>query len=138
MSKRRATKHLLLRTLAPIVGVPLLTYLIRRVGPGRLVDDLSTLGWGLAFVIALGGVTHLVKAWAWRLTLAGEEHKVSFSRLLQLRLASEAVGQFGFLGQALGESVRVSAYGREWHPESPAATSLAVHASQVRDTAPAM
>jgi len=108
-----ATRRLLLRALATIFGAALLTYLIRRVGPGRLVEDVATLGWGLALVIALGGVAHLVKAWAWRFTLVGEEHKVSFPRLLQLRLASEAVGQVGALGQLFGEGLRISALSQE-------------------------
>jgi len=54
-----------------------------------------------------------VKAWAWRFTLVGEEHKVSFPRLLQLRLVSEAVGQLGIFGQAFGEGIRVSALSAE-------------------------
>jgi len=113
VSKPMATRRLLLRTLATIFGVALLTYLIWRVGPGRLVEDIATLGWGLALVIALGGVAHVVKAWAWRFTLVGEEHKVSFSRLLQLRLASEAVGTVGALGQLFGEGLRISSLSSE-------------------------
>ena len=113
MSRPLATRRLLLRALATIFGAALLTYLIRRVGPGRLVEDVATLGWGLALVIALGGVAHLAKAWAWRFTLVGEEHKVSFPRLLQLRLASEAVGQVGALGQLFGEGLRISALSQE-------------------------
>src|SRR5271166_2467091 len=113
MSKPMATRRLLLRTLATIFGAALLTYLIRRVGPGRLVEDIGRLGWGLALVIALGGVAHLVKAWAWRFTLVGEEHKVSFLRLLQLRLASEAVGNVGALGQLFGEGLRISSLSSE-------------------------
>ena len=59
-------------------------------------------------MIALGGVSHVVKTWAWRLTLLDEKHHVSFARMLGLRLGSEAVGQFGVLGQAFGETLRVS------------------------------
>jgi len=108
-----ASRRLLLQVLATIFGTVLLAYLIRRVGPSRLVQDVATLGWGLAFVIALGGVAHLVKAWAWRFTLVGEEHKVSFPRLLQLRLASETLGTIGGLGQLFGEGLRVSSLSSE-------------------------
>ena len=113
MSKPMASRRLLLQVLATIFGTVLLAYLIRRVGPSRLVQDVATLGWGLAFVIALGGVAHLVKAWAWRFTLVGEEHKVSFPRLLQLRLASETLGTIGGLGQLFGEGLRVSSLSSE-------------------------
>jgi phosphatidylglycerophosphate synthase len=48
-----------------------------------------------------------VKTWAWRLTLLDDKREVSFARTLALRLASEAVGQLGFLGQMFGENLRV-------------------------------
>src|SRR5208283_1010833 len=113
MFRRIANRRLLLRFLAAAFGTGLLAYLIWRIGPSTLAQDVSRLGWGLALVIALGGVAHVVKAWAWRFTLVGEEHKVSFLRLLQLRLVSEAVGQLGVFGQAFGEGIRVSALSAE-------------------------
>src|SRR5271157_5858555 len=113
MSRHAANRRLLLRFLAATFGTGLLAYLIWRIGLSELSQDVSRLGWGLALVIALGGVAHVVKAWAWRFTLVGEEHKVSFLRLLQLRLASEAVGQVGALGQLFGEGLRISALSAE-------------------------
>ncbi|MGO9520085.1 MAG: lysylphosphatidylglycerol synthase domain-containing protein [Candidatus Korobacteraceae bacterium] len=113
MSRHTATRRLALRFLAAIFGTALLAYLIWRVGPSTLAQDVSRLGWGLALVIALGGVAHVVKAWAWRFTLSGEEHRVSFPKLLQLRLVSEAVGQLGVFGQAFGEGLRASALSAE-------------------------
>jgi len=97
-----------LRLLAGMFGILLLTYLMRRAGPAKLLESMATLGWGLALVIALGGVSHLVKTWAWRLTLLDEKHQVSFVRMFGLRLASEAVGQLGGLAQLFGETLRVS------------------------------
>ena len=97
-----------LRTLAVAFGTVLLAYLIRRVGLQKIVETVSSLGWGLALIIALGGASHVVKAWAWRLTLTEWKDGVSFMRLLQLRLASEAVGQVGALGQLFGEGLRIS------------------------------
>ncbi len=113
MFRRMANRRLLLRFLAATFGTGLLAYLIWRVGPSTLARDVSRLGWRIALVIALGGVAHVVKAWAWRFTLSGEEHKVSFPKLLQLRLVSEAVGQLGVFGQAFGEGLRASALSAE-------------------------
>ena len=59
-----------------------------------------------------------MKTWAWRLTLTGCRGGVSFLRMLQLRLASEAVGQVGALGQIFGEGLRVSALGPQIPIES--------------------
>jgi len=82
---------------------------------------MATLGWGLVLVLAWGGVAHVLKTWAWRLTLLEEKRHVSFSRMLRLRLASEAVGQLGGLGQIFGEGIRVSLLG----PAMPVASGVA-------------
>ena len=96
-----------IRMLAGIFGALLLVLLIRRAGTANLRESLTAVGWRLVLVIALGGVAHVVKTWAWRLTLLDDKRKVSFARTLGLRLASEAVGQLGFLGQMFGENLRV-------------------------------
>ena len=98
-----------LRMLAAIFGAGLLIYLVGRVGLEKVGEDVLRLGWGLALVIALGGASHLVRAWAWRLALTDWSSEVSFSRILQLRLASEAAGQVGAFGQLFGEGLRISA-----------------------------
>jgi uncharacterized protein (TIRG00374 family) len=71
------------------------------------------MAWGMLVVIALAGVSHIVKTWAWRLALLGEAKKVSFWRTLSLRLISEAIGQLGFVGLVFGESARVALLGPE-------------------------
>jgi len=82
---------------------------------------MIALGWGLALVVAWGGVAHILKTWAWRLALLDGRHQVSFARMFGLRLSSEAVGQFGGLAQLFGEGLRVSLLG----PEIPLAHSIA-------------
>ena len=104
MSRHIANRRLLVRFLAAIFGTGLLAYLIWRIGPSTLAQDVSTLGWGLALVIALGGVAHVVKAWAWRFTLSGEEHKVSFPRL--------APAAIGVRGSRTARSFRPGIRGR--------------------------
>jgi phosphatidylglycerophosphate synthase len=113
MSKPKVRVGLALRTVATLLGLALLIYLIRRVGSETLIQSFSALGWGLLLIVALGGVSQLLKTWAWKLTLAGRNARVSFARMFQLRLACEAVGQVGAFGQLLGEGLRVSALSRE-------------------------
>ena len=96
-------------------------FLIWRTGPGKLWKSLSDLGWWIILVIALAGVSHLARTWGWRLALGDDQHKISFSRLVGLRLGAEAAGQLGILGQTLGDSVRVSRLGAE----IPVASGLA-------------
>ena len=106
-SRRRGT----LFRLVPVLGIGLLVYLVSKLDVHALAANAKTIGWGLLLVIALGGLSHVVKTWAWLLTLRGESRKVSFGRALALRLGSEAIGQLGFLGMVGGETTRVSMLG---------------------------
>ena len=108
MSNAITRVRLPLRMLAGMFGVLLLAFLVRRTGIATLRQSIAAIGWAFILVIALTGVSHVLKTWAWRITLLGEKRHVSFSRMLGLRLGSEAAGQLGFLGQMFGESLRVS------------------------------
>jgi uncharacterized protein (TIRG00374 family) len=91
----------------------LLLYLVFRAGPATIYQNAKSIGWGLALVIGLGGVSHLLKTWAWRLTLSGETDNLSFTRMFGLRLVSEAIGQLGLPGQVAGEATRVVLLGSD-------------------------
>jgi len=110
-----------LRILAGFLGAGLFGYLIWQAGPDRLWENAVKLGWGFIWVLAVGGISHVFKTWAWRLTLDNHKHKVSFPRLLGLRLGAEAAGQLGIVGQTFGDSVRVA----HLSPDIPKANGLA-------------
>ena len=95
----------------PLLGIALLGYLLTTVKFSALAGNAKVIGWGMLVVIALGGFSHIVKTWAWRLTMLGEARNVSFGRTLGLRLISEAIGQLGFIGMVGGEATRVSLLG---------------------------
>jgi uncharacterized protein (TIRG00374 family) len=110
-----------LRILAALMSSVLFAYLIWQAGPSKLWENVAKLGWGFMWVLALAGVSHVARAWAWRLTLGAHKHKTSFPRLLGLRLGAEAAGQLGFIGQTFGDSIRAS----QLSPEIPIANGLA-------------
>jgi uncharacterized protein (TIRG00374 family) len=110
-----------LRILAGLMGAGLFGYLIWQAGPGRLWENAVKLGWGFIWVLAAAGISHVFKTWAWHLTLDDHKHKVSFPRLLGLRLGAEAAGQLGIVGQTFGDSVRVA----RLSPDIPKANGLA-------------
>ena len=120
MSSAITKAQLPLRLLAGALGILLFTYLVHRAGPAKLLEGMATLGLRLGLVIAWGGVAHVVKTWAWRLTLLDDKRQVSFARMLGLRLGSEALGQLGGLGQLFGEGLRVSLMG----PAMPLASGI--------------
>jgi len=97
----------LVRLSVALLGVALLVYLIRGAGPSRVVGQVKTVGWGLALIVALGGISHLARTLAWRLTFPRDIRDISFARTFALRLISEAIGSFGLPGQVLGETARV-------------------------------
>jgi uncharacterized protein (TIRG00374 family) len=108
MSKASSHARPALRLLAILGSAGLLAYLVWHAGAGQLWQNFTKLGWGFTLVIALAGVSHLVRTRAWQVTLGKDRHKISFPRLAALRLGAEAAGQLGILGQTLGDSVRVA------------------------------
>ena len=102
-----------LRFLAMLGSAGLLAYLVRHAGPANLWHNLVRLGWGFTLVIGLAGVSHLARTWAWQMTLGKERYKLSFPKLVGLRLGAEAAGQLGIVGQTFGDSIRVSHLNRQ-------------------------
>ena len=107
MSRPHMQFRQLIRLSVALLGMALLVSLVRRIGPSTVVGQVKTVGWGLGLIIALGGISHLTKTLAWRLTFSCDIHNVSFARTFGLRLVSEAIGSFGLPGQVLGETARV-------------------------------
>lgn len=92
-------------------GVGLLAYLTLRTGPQTIWKQVQTVGMGVALIIVLGGISHVLKTWAWRLTFTCDIAGISWPRSFGMRLISEAIAQLGLAGKVLGEGVRVSLLG---------------------------
>ena len=97
----------MLRFAAVLLGVTLLAYLVRRTGVHTVVQQTKAVGWGMALIIALGGVSHLIKTWSWRLTFLCDLRQLSFGRAFALRLFAEGTGKLGLAGQVVGDTTRV-------------------------------
>jgi len=102
-----------LHYLAALLGIALLVVLICLAGTGTVIHQVKTIGWGFALILLLGGISHLIKTWAWRLTFACEIKNISFARTFALRLVSEAIAILGLPGQVIGEAARVSLLGSD-------------------------
>ena len=110
MVKVRWREHML-RLAAALLGITLLACLVHRTGLEIVVQQAKTVGWGMALIIALGGISHLVKTWSWRLTFLCDLRQLSFGRTFALRLISEGIGKLGIAGQLVGETTKVSFLG---------------------------
>ena len=111
MPKFRVAFKASFRFFAVLLGVGLLAYLVFRTGPQTIWKNVQAVGFGLALIILIGGISHLVKTWAWRLTFTCDIGRLSWSRSFGMRLISEALAQIGIAGKVLGEGVRVSLLG---------------------------
>jgi lysylphosphatidylglycerol synthase-like protein len=106
--KFRYPPQILFQSFVPLLGVSLLGYMVFRTGPGAVCKQVQAVGWGMAVIIILGGLSQLIKTWAWRQTFACDISTLSWSRSFGTQLISDAVGQLGFAGKLLGEGLRVS------------------------------
>ena len=99
------------RFFAAALGVGLLAYLMLRTGPQTIWKQVQTVGLGVVLIIVLGGISHVLKTWAWRLTFTCEIGGISWPCSFGMRLISEAIAQLGLAGKVLGEGMRVSLLG---------------------------
>lgn len=100
-----------LRFFAALLGLGLLGYLVFRAGPGVVWEQVQTVGWGLALIIIVGGISQLIRTYAWRQTFLCDIREFPWSRSLGTQLASDACGQLGLAGKLLGDGIRVSLLG---------------------------
>ena len=96
------------RFFAVLVGLLLLALLVIRTGPQVIWQQLHKVGLGLALIIVVGGLGYFIRTWVWRLTFACDITALSWSRSFAVCLVSEALGQLGFGGKALGEGIRIA------------------------------
>jgi len=99
------------RVLAACLGVALLVGLIFRTGTATVLNHAEAVGSGMLLILALGGISHLLRTYAWRLTFHSDIRGVSVANTFALRLISEAIGTFGLAGQVVGDTMRVSLLG---------------------------
>jgi hypothetical protein len=102
---RLARVRLPLRVPGAILGILLFIHLIHRAGPAKLLASMVALGWGLALVVARGGVAHILKTWAWRHTLLDGKYQVWFGRMLGLRSALRRSGSLAASHSCSGSSL---------------------------------
>jgi len=104
----KTNKRFPARALFVIAGLALLGYILERAGFTNLLHSLVALHWTLLLIIVLGGVSHAMRTLGWRLALGDHRGGSPFIRLAGLRLAAEAGGQLGFVGQMFGDTMRIT------------------------------
>jgi hypothetical protein len=65
----QARRRQLLALIGAAAGTALFAYAVRRAGAADIVDGIRRVGWGLVFILAIGGVRFLLRAECWRLCM---------------------------------------------------------------------
>jgi putative ABC transport system permease protein len=97
-----------LQTLAFLLGLALLIYVIRRVGLQPLFDALLRVGFGFFIVLGLSGLRHVFRTIAMRAAVPREHRQISFRNAFAARLGGEAISFLTFTGPLLGEATKVA------------------------------
>ena len=97
-----------LQTLAFILGLALLIFVINRVGVQPLFDALLRIGFGFFIVLGLNGLRHFLRTIAMRAAVPAEHRRISMRHAFAARLGGEAISFLTFTGPLLGEATKVA------------------------------
>jgi putative ABC transport system permease protein len=97
-----------LQTLAFLLGLGLLIFVINRVGVQPLFDALLRIGFGFFIIVALSGLRHFLRTIAMRAAVPPEHRRITFRHAFAARLGGEAISFLTFTGPLLGEATKVA------------------------------
>src|SRR6478672_352705 len=97
-----------LQTLAFLLGLGLLIYVINRVGVQPLFDALLRIGYGFFVILGLSGLRHVLRTISMRAAVPAEHRRISFRNAFAARLGGEAISFLTFTGPLLGEATKVA------------------------------
>lgn len=80
-----------LNTVLLVLGLAFLAYLVWNVGPARLWQQVSALGWGVIPLILSEGAGNLAHTLGWRNCIDGRHPRVPLFRLFRMAMAGYAI-----------------------------------------------
>lgn len=102
------------------LGMAIVAWMVYRLGPRRIAENLHMVNWGIFLMIALKGARFLAQALSWKLLLGEQRRGVSFRRLLRVALEGEALNYIT-ITRVGGEAVKAYAL----KPQIPLSISAA-------------
>lgn len=97
-----------MQTVAFVLGLALLVYVINRVGVQPIFDAISRVGFGFFLLLAISGSRHFLRALAMRLAVPPEHRRFNYLQAFSARLGGEAISFLTFTGPLLGEATKVA------------------------------
>jgi hypothetical protein len=105
-------------------GAALFAIVVWKVGPAEILEGFRRLGWGIAMVVALGGLRFAARAAAWMACIEAP-HALPFRAAFAAVVAGDTLGNATPLGPVVGEPAKI-AYVRHQLPAAVALTALAI------------
>jgi putative ABC transport system permease protein len=97
-----------LQSIAFLLGVGLLVYVINRVGMQPIFDALIRIGFGFFILLAISGSRHVFRTISMAAAVPAEHRRFSFLQAFAARLGGEAISFLTFTGPLLGEATKVA------------------------------
>lgn len=110
--------------LTAIAGTALFVWYVFSVGPSEIWTGFQKIGWGLAVIVALGGLRFATRAAAWVLCVE-PPHTLGFTTAFVAVVCGDAVGNVTPLGPLASEPTKIACV-RRHIPIGPALTALAI------------
>jgi putative ABC transport system permease protein len=105
---RARSSFIWLQTVAFLLGVALLVYVINRVGVQPIFDALGRIGFGIFILIGINGSRHVLRTFAMSAAVQPEHRRFNFLQAFSVRLGGEAISFLTFTGPLLGEATKVA------------------------------
>ncbi len=110
--------------LTAAAGTVLFVWLVLSVGPSEIWTGFSQIGWGLVWILILGGLRFAARAAAWTLCIE-PPHTLRFGEAFNAVVCGDALGNATPLGPLVGEPAKIACV-RGSVPVGVALTALAI------------
>jgi hypothetical protein len=93
--------------LTAAAGTALFIWLVYTIGPREIWNGFQKIGWGLGWILILGGLRFAARARAWSLCLE-PPHALRFSDAFNAVICGDALGNVTPLGPLVGEPAKIA------------------------------
>jgi hypothetical protein len=96
----------LLAALFTLGGAALFAWVVRRTGPADILAGIQRVGWGLAVILAFGGLRLAIRTACWRLCMAPGS-TLTFGQAFSAFIAGDTIGTITPFGMLASEPTKV-------------------------------